>query len=99
MAMGAGLIAVYVPCACFFILFLGFDSKARTSARPSFAHVRPAAHDLDGHAPGGCLGDLFGLPCLRPAECLRRELWWRGYILPRQELAFGRWTWIIHGLL
>ena len=27
------------------------------------------------------------------------ELWWRGIILPRQELAHGRWTWLIHGLL
>lgn len=27
------------------------------------------------------------------------ELWWRGYILPRQELAHGRATWFIHGLL
>jgi len=27
------------------------------------------------------------------------ELWWRGYILPRQEQAHGRWTWAIHGLL
>ena len=27
------------------------------------------------------------------------ELWWRGYILPRQKLAFGRKTWFIHGLL
>lgn len=27
------------------------------------------------------------------------ELWWRGYILPRQELAFGRFTWLVHGLL
>jgi membrane protease YdiL (CAAX protease family) len=27
------------------------------------------------------------------------ELWWRGYILPRQELAFGKWTWLVHGLL
>jgi len=27
------------------------------------------------------------------------ELWWRGYILPRQEKAHGRWTWVIHGLL
>jgi membrane protease YdiL (CAAX protease family) len=26
------------------------------------------------------------------------ELWWRGYILPRQELAFGKWTWLVHGL-
>lgn len=27
------------------------------------------------------------------------ELWWRGYLLPRQELAFGEKTWLIHGLL
>lgn len=27
------------------------------------------------------------------------ELWWRGYILPRQELAHSKWTWLIHGLL
>jgi membrane protease YdiL (CAAX protease family) len=27
------------------------------------------------------------------------ELWWRGYILPRQELAFRKWTWLVHGLL
>jgi membrane protease YdiL (CAAX protease family) len=27
------------------------------------------------------------------------ELWWRGVILPRQELAFGKWAWLVHGLL
>jgi membrane protease YdiL (CAAX protease family) len=27
------------------------------------------------------------------------ELWWRGYVLPRQELAFGRAAWVIHGIL
>ena len=27
------------------------------------------------------------------------EFWWRGYILPRQELAFGKWTWLVHGTL
>jgi membrane protease YdiL (CAAX protease family) len=27
------------------------------------------------------------------------ELWWRGYVLPRQELSFGRATWIVHGIL
>lgn len=27
------------------------------------------------------------------------ELWWRGYVLPRQELAFGRHAWIVHGIL
>jgi membrane protease YdiL (CAAX protease family) len=27
------------------------------------------------------------------------ELWWRGYILPRQEKTHGRWAWATHGLL
>lgn len=27
------------------------------------------------------------------------ELWWRGYILPRQEEVHGKKTWIIHGVL
>ena len=27
------------------------------------------------------------------------ELWWRGVVLPRQELAFGRWVWVIHGVM
>jgi membrane protease YdiL (CAAX protease family) len=25
------------------------------------------------------------------------ELWWRGYILPRQELVHARWTWAVNG--
>jgi membrane protease YdiL (CAAX protease family) len=27
------------------------------------------------------------------------ELWWRGYLLPRQEAADGRLAWLYHGLL
>lgn len=30
---------------------------------------------------------------------LAEELWWRGYIQPRQELAYGRKTWTWHGIL
>jgi len=26
------------------------------------------------------------------------ELWWRGYVLPRQELAFGKTAWVVHGI-
>jgi membrane protease YdiL (CAAX protease family) len=26
------------------------------------------------------------------------ELWWRGYVLPRQELAFGKGAWVVHGI-
>jgi len=27
------------------------------------------------------------------------ELWWRGYVLPRQELTHPRWAWLAHGIL
>jgi membrane protease YdiL (CAAX protease family) len=27
------------------------------------------------------------------------EFWWRGYIMPRQELALKNWTWVAHGIL
>lgn len=33
------------------------------------------------------------------ANILSEELWWRGYILPRQELEHGRSAWIVNGLL
>ncbi len=26
------------------------------------------------------------------------EILWRGTMLPRQELAFGKWTWLLHGI-
>lgn len=39
---------------------------------------------------------LFGLFVF---NILGEELWWRGYILPRQELAFGANAWIVNGLL
>ncbi len=26
------------------------------------------------------------------------EIMWRGIMLPRQELAFGKWTWVFHGI-
>ena len=37
---------------------------------------------------GGLLLNIFG-----------EEFWWRGYILPRQEVVMGKYTWVIHGLL
>ena len=27
------------------------------------------------------------------------EFWFRGYILPRQELAFGKFAWLVNGLM
>jgi len=41
----------------------------------------------------------FGMFAFSLCNVLGEEFWWRGYVLPRQELSFGKWTWLIHGLL
>jgi hypothetical protein len=28
-----------------------------------------------------------------------QEFWWRGYILPRQEISFGKRTWLLQAVL
>ncbi|MCW5725129.1 MAG: CPBP family intramembrane metalloprotease [Maricaulaceae bacterium] len=33
------------------------------------------------------------------ANVVGEELWWRGYLLPRQQAALGRWAWLPHGVL
>lgn len=30
---------------------------------------------------------------------LAEEIWWRGYILPRQELEHGKWAFLVNGVL
>ena len=40
----------------------------------------------------------IGMLAFTLCNVLGEEFWWRGYILPRQELSFGKWTWLIHGL-
>lgn len=42
---------------------------------------------------------LLGYTLFVLLNVLGEELWWRGYILPRQELALGRHAWLPHGLL
>jgi membrane protease YdiL (CAAX protease family) len=44
----------------------------------------------------GAVGLMLALLAL---NIFGEELWWRGYVLPRQELAFGSQTWLIHGIL
>jgi membrane protease YdiL (CAAX protease family) len=33
------------------------------------------------------------------ANVFSEELWWRGYILPRQELEHGKYAWTVNGVL
>jgi membrane protease YdiL (CAAX protease family) len=61
--------------------------------------------------PGKMMTDFMGVPLkgaywvvvvyfvfLTFFNILGEELWFRGYILPRQELAWGKRTWIYHGI-
>ena len=32
-------------------------------------------------------------------DIVAEGLWWRGYLLPRQELVHGSLTWVVQGLL
>ena len=33
------------------------------------------------------------------ANIFSEELWWRGYILPRQEMEHGKFAWLVNGIL
>lgn len=65
--------------------------------------LAPFSADLLDQAAGGRIKGQWSLVALFAVtfffNIVGEELWWRGYVLPRQELAFGRATWWIHGLL
>jgi membrane protease YdiL (CAAX protease family) len=45
------------------------------------------------------LTNILYLVVLLPINVLSEELWWRGYLLPRQELGHGRSAWLVNGVL
>jgi membrane protease YdiL (CAAX protease family) len=45
------------------------------------------------------LTDVLVLGLILFTNIVGEELWWRGYILPRQELAYGSRTWLVHGVM
>jgi membrane protease YdiL (CAAX protease family) len=53
-------------------------------------------------ATGGLRGNwlpLIGMSVLLFFNIVGEEFWWRGVVLPRQELALGKWTWVFHGVM
>lgn len=59
----------------------------------------PGVYD---EAVGGLRGNwlpFIGMLIIFFFNILGEEFWWRGVVLPRQELAFGQQTWIVHGTM
>ncbi|MBW8011569.1 MAG: CPBP family intramembrane metalloprotease [Chloroflexi bacterium] len=63
----------------------------------------PTTGELPTEIYGMSLAGNWWIPLVMLASLviatLGEEFWWRGYILPRQELAFGVNTWVLHGIL
>ncbi len=65
-----------------------------------FAKIDLAALDtIAGGAIAGRWDLVLGYAVAVFFNIAGEELWWRGFILPRQELTHGRSTWLIHGIL
>jgi membrane protease YdiL (CAAX protease family) len=92
---------------------LSFTARALASvpllAPPDFwpAELNPAMREGPAGIPSEFMGMtlagnwwiLGALLVSLVIATLGEELWWRGYILPRQELSHGGTTWIIHGTM
>lgn len=52
-----------------------------------------------GNEAKGNIGYAFLILLLFFFNMFGEELYWRGIILPRQELVHGRYTWLVHGLM
>jgi membrane protease YdiL (CAAX protease family) len=70
---------------------------------PAFIDPQSAVTGAEyDEAAGGLQGNwvfVFTSLAVLLFNILGEKMGWRGYILPRHELAFGRWTWLVHGLM
>ncbi len=93
---GVALLVVIVASG---ILFGGAGLIARAAGLSAPGTQPPFLRGLD--VTRGC-GSLSMLAAWVPFfffNIAGEELFWRGYILPRQEQAIGRWAWLVNGSL
>ncbi len=98
-----GLILVTIFAGAVWAPVVGLVPDIRIYTPPAeFVTVMTGLRDgtFGGMAMSG-RWDIFAMMavCLLVFNIFGEELWWRGIILPRQELVFGKWTWLLHGVL
>jgi membrane protease YdiL (CAAX protease family) len=82
---------VFIGAVTQFLVYLGPRIFIHFSTNPSFMTMKPLKPDE--------MWILLAWGPLFIFNILGEELFWRGYILPRQELAYGKWAWLVHGSL
>jgi membrane protease YdiL (CAAX protease family) len=79
-----GGVLVFGLISLFFVIILPMVYKALHFIPPEMTEIEM---------------NLFTTVIVLFLNIVGEELWWRGYILPRQELVFGKSTWLLHGIL
>lgn len=104
------LITVVSTIAIFILLVLlaptaEYLSKIPFFEPPSYArNISQVGHsgmmtDFMGEKLKGNWRLFFTFSVMLLVNIIGEEFWWRGYILPRQEMAFGKNVWIVHGIM
>jgi membrane protease YdiL (CAAX protease family) len=71
-------------------VFLPSEINPLKAAIPD-TFMATSVHGRWGYAAAYFLGWLFNI--------FGEELLWRGFMLPRQEVSYGKWAWLVHGIL
>lgn len=96
-------IAIYAACSAFTSWLIRHGAIPIPSGLPAFVDPRTIWTQQTIDAATGGLRGNWGLLAFSVAlliiNVVGEEFWWRGVVLPRQELAFGAWTLVAHAIM
>lgn len=92
--VGIGLLSAGL--GSFFLLLIFTQLSNRVPGFHPLSTEAPFLH-FHGFGPGKEWMLVYWVPFFF-FNIFGEELWWRGYILPRQELHHGRYAWLVNGL-
>lgn len=77
------------------------EPEVLATAGPLSHCLWPARFEPNGGIPPGpaAAGSFGANAIILFFNIVGEEFWWRGFLLPRMERAFGRHAWLLHGLL